>query len=86
MDGTVIHLTEPKQGIKDVPLPTRKPIVSLSPRCILNYSGGVFFTLAEPPILCIFKFRSGARTELILLGTRESDKYSFCSFPRVPFL
>ena len=87
MDGAVTHLTEPKQGIQDVPLPTRKLIVSLSPRCILKDSGDVFFTLAEPPMLRIFKFRSGARTELIRLGTPESlISIRFCSFPGVPFL
>lgn len=79
-------LTEPMQGIKDTPLPTRK-IVSLSPRCILNYSGDVLFTLAEPPMLCIFQFSSGAWTELIHLGTPKGlIIIRFCSFPRVPFL
>lgn len=87
MDGAVTHLTEPTQGIKDTPLPTRNMIVSLSPGGILNYSGDVLFTLAEPPMLCIFRFSSGTLTELTRLGTPKSlIVIRFCSFPRVPFL
>lgn len=81
-----LHTSQSLSRESDMPLPTRKLTVSLSPSCILNYSGDVLFTLAEPPMLCIFKFSSRARTELICLGTpRESDKYLFLFIPKSAF-